>query len=70
MIFKQIRNWCLCKHGKGLYNDFTLFVRLSFKESHRKRAQTYNASYVSCADDYTAYIIDEGKSSALRKPLL
>ncbi len=34
----------------------------SFKESHRKRAQTYKASYVSCADDYTAYIIDEGKT--------
>ena len=34
----------------------------SFKESHRKRAQTYKASYVSCADDYTAYIIDGGKT--------
>ena len=34
----------------------------SFKESHRKRAQTYNASYVSCADDYIAYIIDGGKT--------
>lgn len=34
----------------------------SFKESHRKRAQTYNASYVSYTDDYTAYIIDEGKT--------
>lgn len=34
----------------------------SFKESHRKRAQTYNASYVSCTDDYTAYIIDGGKT--------
>ena len=34
----------------------------SFKECHRKRAQTYKASYVSCADDYTAYIIDEGKT--------
>ena len=34
----------------------------SFKESHRKRAQTYKASYVSCTDDYTAYIIDEGKT--------
>lgn len=34
----------------------------SFKESHRKRAQTYNASYVSCTDDYTAYITDGGKT--------
>lgn len=34
----------------------------SFKESHKKRAQTYNASYVSCTDDYTAYIIDGGKT--------
>lgn len=34
----------------------------SFKESHRKRAQTYKASYVSCADDYTAYIIDGGRT--------
>lgn len=34
----------------------------SFKESHKKRAQTYNASFISCADDYTAYIIDEGKT--------
>lgn len=34
----------------------------SFRESHRKRAQTYNASYVSCTDDYTAYIIDGGKT--------
>ena len=34
----------------------------TFKESHRKRAQTYNASYVSCTEDYTAYIIDGGKT--------
>jgi hypothetical protein len=34
----------------------------TFKESHKKRAQTYNASYVSCTDDYTAYIIDGGKT--------
>ena len=34
----------------------------SFKESHKKRAQTYNASYVYCTDDYTAYIIDGGKT--------
>ncbi len=34
----------------------------NFKESHKKRAQTYNASFISCADDYTAYIIDEGKT--------
>ena len=34
----------------------------SFKEIHKKRAQTYNASYVSCTDDYTAYIIDGGKT--------
>ena len=34
----------------------------SFKESHRKRAQTYNASYVSSTDDYTAFIIDGGKT--------
>lgn len=34
----------------------------SFKESHKKRAQTYNASFISCADDYTAYIIDEEKT--------
>lgn len=34
----------------------------SFKDSHKKRAQTYNASYVTCTDDYTAYIIDDGKT--------
>ena len=33
----------------------------TFKESHKKRAQTYNASFVSCTDDYTAYITDGGK---------
>ena len=27
MIIKHIRNKCLCKHCKGLYNDLTLFVK-------------------------------------------
>lgn len=51
---------------KRANRPFSRNIRLdeldSFKESHRKRAQTYKASYVSCADDYTAYIIDGGKT--------
>ena len=51
---------------KRTNRPFSRNIRLdeldSFKGSHRKRAQTYKASYVSCADDYTAYIIDGGKT--------
>ena len=51
---------------KRAIRPFSRNIRLdefdTFKESHKKRAQTYNASYVSCADDYTAYIIDGGKT--------
>ena len=51
---------------KRAIRPFSRNIRLdeldSFKESHRKRAQTYKASYVSCADDYTAYIIDGGRT--------
>lgn len=32
------------------------------KESHKRCAETYKASYVSCGTDYTAYIYNEGKS--------
>lgn len=32
------------------------------KESHKRCAETYKASYVSCGADYTAYIYNEGKS--------
>lgn len=34
----------------------------SMREKDKKRAQTYNAIYVSSADDYTAYICNGGKS--------
>jgi len=36
--------------GKETGRNIRLDEFDSFKESHRKRAQTYNASYVSCAD--------------------
>ena len=60
--FKVTETGELERAGRPFSRNIRIDEFDNFKESHRKRAQTYNASYVACADDYTAYIIDGGKT--------
>ena len=63
MIIKKIRNRCLCKHCKGLYNDFTLFVKGLYTLAKKK--DWYDSQSFSFILLHNLIFIDTGNQRKL-----
>ena len=61
MIIREIRNRCLCKHCKGLYNDFTLFVKGLYTLAKKK--DWYDSQSFSFILLHNLKFIDTGDKS-------